>query len=219
MRTNYESDFDSDESEDKSSKKNIIIPDTSNNPKLDTNKEKRQLSVPSQHICPSQTTTTRPSGDVHRTSDNQDSKIKDQLSLNIKSLNRSYDITVPNNTAIKRLRDILRDEIDTNTEHCEKKSHVLILFTHRMHIFLSDLDEMVEQFLKLTSTKPPFYMYALKQGYQYNEMYTYETKVTQMFALNTTWWTPVCFMKDTQLPRPQSVLLSSLYVLRIFFNR
>ncbi|UJR17283.1 hypothetical protein I4U23_004177 [Adineta vaga] len=65
--------------------------------------------------------------------------------------------------------------------------------------------------MKLTPSEPHFYMYAIKQYQQSNEMYTYETKIPNIFSLDTEWWTLVYFVKYTQSPRSQSVLLSSLY--------
>jgi len=180
--------------------------------------EQRPLSMTSQRISESQRTTNGTNSGVHRRSCIKDAAINDHLSIQIQSLNRLYDLTVSSDTTIEQLVNILWDEIDGSIEHCIRKSHVLLLFTHRMHIFMSDPDERVDQFLKLTPTKPHFYMYALNRPNQQTEMYTYETKPVHMFAADPNWWTPICFVGDTQSSRPQSVLLSSLYELRLFFK-
>ena len=146
-------------------------------------------------------------------------EVSEELTVFVQSMQVKYELHVPLNCTIEQLINIIWEKINVTIERCRKESHILLLFTHRMHIFISDPKELVSEFIKLAPPKSHLYFYALKRNIQSDEMYTYETKPSNMFAFNTDWWNPVHFAEDAQLPRPQSILLSSLYALRLFFNK
>jgi hypothetical protein len=143
----------------------------------------------------------------------------EDLIVSVQSLEVRYELHISSNSTIEQLKNIIWQKINIDVERCQKESYILLLFTHRMHIFLGEETELISEFMKLTPSKPHFYFYALNRYEQSNEMYTYETNMSDIFSINTGWWTPVHFIEHAQLPRPQSVLLSSLYALRLFFYK
>lgn len=120
------------------------------------------------------------------------------------------------------MKMILWQNITPDIEQCHQNTHVLLLFTHRMQIFINEDTEnhRVKDFLQLTGSRLHFYFHALEGRVdQSSEMYTYDTNVSNMFATDRNWWSPVHFSDFHPHPRSESMLLSSLYALRLYFTR
>jgi hypothetical protein len=180
----------------------------------------QQSSSTIQTYSPPPATIDKIEHDTHSIKDTViDPQRRRDLLVFVQSLQVRYELHIPVDSTIKQLKNIIWQKINVNVERCQEQFYTLLLFTHRMHIFLSEEAELVNEFMKLTPSEPHFYFYALKRPQQSDEMYTYETKTSNLFSINTDWWNPVYFMGDAQLPRPQSVLLSSLYALRLFFYK
>lgn len=165
------------------------------------------------------TSSTKTTANCHPLAPAQKNTTKKNLKVEILSLNQLYVLELPHGATIECLIDTLWGRIDVSTEQCRRETHILLLFTHRTHIFLGSENELVSDFVELAPSNPHFYFYKLKRNQQKDEMYTYDTKLSNIFSERTGWWTSACFGVDAQQPRSQSILLGSLYALRLFFRR
>ncbi|CAF2173974.1 unnamed protein product [Rotaria magnacalcarata] len=142
----------------------------------------------------------------------------DDFLIHIQTLTKTYELKILQDTTVERLIDILWNTLNTEVENCRKESHILLLFNQRMHIFLSDPTEKINEFLKLMPQAPHLYLYAIYRK-QRDEMYTYDSEPKKTFAFNDVWWNPVYFVSCIQQHRPQSILLSSLFAIRLLFQK
>lgn len=149
------------------------------------------------------------------------------LIVGICSLCQSRSFRISIGTTIHNLIDIIWDQMNFYREGYTKDSHVLLLFNHRLHIFVSnDNNTLVKDFILLSPSPPPshlstnglvdFYVYGLPLEHA-RHMYYFDDDCSSLFG-NPKSWFPVHFTNYEQLERPQSVLLSSLYTLRLYFR-
>ena len=198
--------------------KNIDVRKTDDQSIKQPDNEQPPSSTTPIFIVPLKTENKRNQNNQSEHSGKQSEPCNDQTVF-VQSLQMRYELRISLQSTIKELKGVIWQKMKSSVERCEETSHILLLFTHRMHIFESEEMELVSEFVKLAPSEPHFYFYALRRDEQSNEMYTYETKLANIFANDANWWTPVYFQEDAQLPRPQSILLSSLYALRLFFYR
>ncbi|UJR32732.1 hypothetical protein I4U23_020191 [Adineta vaga] len=146
------------------------------------------------------------------------------LTVRICTLCRSYCIEIPQQTSMKEFINAIWHKIEFCQERYSRNTHTILLFNHRLHIFVeSDRNALVKDFLLLS---PPmhssqnnavdFYVYGLPEEYD-NSMYQIDDDKTPVFG-NSYWWCPFHFNEYKQLERPQSVFLSSLFALRLYFR-
>ncbi|CAF4430223.1 unnamed protein product [Rotaria socialis] len=145
-------------------------------------------------------------------------KITDDFLIHIQTLTKTYELKILQDTTVENLIDILWNTLNTEAENYRRESHILLLFNQRMHIFLSDPTEKINEFLKLMPQTPHLYLYAIYR-HQRDEMYTYDSEPKKTFAFNDVWWNPVYFVSCIQQHRPQSILLSSLFAIRLLFQK
>ena len=212
----YEKCFSSDDEEGSAAKKAVPVDGRSHSPK---STRQNRIFLKDNSTLMGHTKPVDPCSAHVAKCETEEHKQDKDLIISVQSLAKRYELRLSSNSAIEQLRNSIWQTIDTGVERCQKESHVLLLFNHRMHIFLGEEIELVGDFTKLRSLEPHFYFYALKRYQQSDEMYTYEAKTTDLFTIGEYWWNPVHFVEDVQLPRPQSVLLSSLYVLHLFFRK
>ncbi|CAF1176865.1 unnamed protein product [Rotaria magnacalcarata] len=133
---------------------------------------------------------------------------------------------VPAKAVISDFIEAIWQQVNFSKEKYSRTSHLLLLFNHRLHIFTEYVKhELVSEFLQVTlhlspQNGPHFYIYAIRRE-QEPEMYTYHVndgKTTNIFD-NSDWWNPIHFDEYGQSARPQSILLSSLYALQLFFKQ
>lgn len=140
------------------------------------------------------------------------------LSVRIRTVCKNYSIEIPCSIKIRDLIRIIWDKIPFEEEHFTTDSHVLLLFNHRLHIFIeSNPEQLVKDFLQLSpeNAQTDFYVYALPIEYR-DFMYNYDDGYNQLFKDSES-WNPVYFAHYKQIERPQSTLLSSLYALALYF--
>lgn len=152
------------------------------------------------------------------------------MKVNVQTLHAMYTVTIPYNATIKRLRYHLWNELESNkkAENCTRKSHILLLFNHRMHIFYSNTSEteLVSTFLACQPTSwvvlesnenhpdPDFFAYTIARRLC-THLYTQETKFEKILT-DSCWWEP--HHGKPQSKTAQSTLLSSLYILCKYFR-
>jgi hypothetical protein len=132
-----------------------------------------------------------------------------------------YSFELASNTTLKQLHYIIKQRLQS--EKYSSRTHKLLFFNHRMHIFKNiDIEnEYITTFLSLntftspTNHNPYFYLYALNRKLCKN-MYLYEKDPTKFFN-NSIWWQSHSEVEQT--PLAQSTLLSTLYVLYQYFRR
>ena len=146
------------------------------------------------------------------------------LALRIRTLCQTYHVKIPNDTTMKDLINIAWCEIKFSKERYAKESHVLLLFNHRLHIFVeSDPNTLIRDFLLLSpfshsSGSDPIDFYAYGLPIQRAPcMYSFDDDFSSIFG-NPESWSPSYFIDYKQSERSQSVLLSSLYALRLYFR-
>ncbi|CAF3877252.1 unnamed protein product, partial [Rotaria sp. Silwood1] len=150
----------------------------------------------------------------------------DTKSLNIRicTLFRKLSVKIPIETTVKDLISIIWQKIQFNIEPYTKDSHILLLFNHRLHIFIeSDSTTLVQDFILLTPPSSPssndptdFYIYGLSLE-QAASMYNFDNDYISLFC-NSDSWCPSYFIEYKQSKRSQSIFLSSLYALRMYFR-
>ncbi|CAF4846362.1 unnamed protein product, partial [Rotaria socialis] len=141
------------------------------------------------------------------------------LIVRIRSLCKIYCLNIPHNSTIKDLVNVIWDEIPFEEERYTMDSHVLLLFNHRLHIFIeSNPSELVKDFLQLSpdDSVTDFYAYGLPIEHR-DFMYNFDTGHNSLFKVSDS-WDPVYFTDYKQLERSQSTLLSSLYALALYFR-
>lgn len=144
--------------------------------------------------------------------------------VHLRSLFQSHYITINNSTTVQDLIETVWREVKFDTQNCTRNSHVLLLFNQRLHIFVkSDPTTLITNFLSLSPrSNPPkkdsidFYLYWLPRD-RATSMYKIDHGHASLFG-NPESWYPVHFINHKQLDRPQSILLSSLYALRLYFR-
>ncbi|CAF4181845.1 unnamed protein product [Rotaria socialis] len=163
------------------------------------------------------TSTTDSLYQMERTPTVNSYKEKNKLTLNESQVNASCisDVRVTD----PRARSVLEDE------GCSEERHLLLLFTHRMHIFekTNTDDELIGTFLRLMPSTSQsdnektihFYAYTLKHKFR-RDMYTYETDPKELFTHSEWWETCVC---TPQVTVSQTMMLSTMYVLYQYFSR
>ena len=144
----------------------------------------------------------------------------------IRSLCRIYRVKVLTSTTMKNLIDIIWSEAQFDMERYRKNSHILLLFNHRLHIFVeSDSNALVKDFILLSPPPPSqqsindsidFYVYGLPRE-SISSMYNFDDDYAALFG-NPKSWCPAYFADYKQLERSQSILLSSLYALKLYFR-
>ncbi|CAF3427498.1 unnamed protein product [Rotaria socialis] len=141
------------------------------------------------------------------------------LIVRIRSLCKIYCLNIAHNSTIKNLVNVIWDEIPFEEERYTMDSHVLLLFNHRLHIFIeSNPSELVKDFLQLSpdDSVTDFYAYGLPIEHR-DFMYNFDTGHNSLFKVSDS-WDPVYFTDYKQLERSQSTLLSSLYALALYFR-
>ena len=149
------------------------------------------------------------------------------LIVGIRSLCQSQSLTMSIDTTMHNLIDIIWDQMNFDMEGYTKNSHVLLLFNHRLHIFVnSDINTLVKDFIFLSPSPPPshlstndlvdFYIYGFPLEHA-RYIYYFDNDYSSLFG-NPNSWFPVHFTGYKQLERPQSIFLSSLYALRLYFR-
>ena len=141
------------------------------------------------------------------------------LTVKVQSLCDTYFLEVPHNTTIKGLINTIWDKIPFEKENYTMDANILLLFNHRLHIFVkSNPTELVRDFLQLPpkNMEIDFYVYALPLEYG-DYMYEVDTDYNSLFK-DSYLWNPVYFTDYKGSERSQSILLSSLYALILYFR-
>ncbi|CAF2155827.1 unnamed protein product [Rotaria magnacalcarata] len=147
----------------------------------------------------------------------------DEVTINVETLTNVYIIRLSINASLKDLRQRIWNVLPH--EDCSEETHLLLLFTHRMHIFekTNTDDELIGTFLRLMPSTSQsdnektihFYAYTLKHKLR-SAMYTYETDPKELFTDSEWWETCVC---KPQVTVSQTMILSTMYVLYQYFRR
>ncbi|CAF2961070.1 unnamed protein product [Rotaria sp. Silwood2] len=144
------------------------------------------------------------------------------LNIDLQTLCQHYCLTIPCTTTIRSLIDIIWRDITFHDEHYTQESHILLLFNPRLHIFVqSNPKELVNDFLSIlkrssTNHYTDFYIYGLPIEAN-GKMYDFESDIYTVLR-NADSWQPLYFNDCKQLPRPQSIFLSSLFALKQYFK-
>lgn len=138
----------------------------------------------------------------------------------IQTLNDSYFVELPVDGSLKQLYRLIKQQ-EYQFENYSNRTHTLLLFNSRMHIFknLDIENEYVNTFLSLKTNNndnnPDFFVYTLNRKL-FENMYIYEKDPAKIFD-NSLCWESHSEIK--QLPLAQSTLISTLYVLYQYFRR
>ncbi|CAF4026610.1 unnamed protein product [Rotaria sordida] len=123
------------------------------------------------------------------------------LNVRMRTLFRKLSVKIPIETTVKDLITIIWREIQFNIERYTKDSHVLLLFNHRLHIFIeSDSTTLVKDFILLTPPSSPssndstdFYIYGLSLE-QAVSMYNFDNDYISLLC-NSDSWCPSYFIE------------------------
>ncbi|CAF1078389.1 unnamed protein product [Didymodactylos carnosus] len=180
------------------------------------------LTALEEPVKSSQTTTIKAR---HETVDSSTSldNIK-SLVVHIRTLFQRHCVKISKNTTMEDLINIIWCELQFDMERYAKDSHILLLFNHRLHIFVeSDSNALVKDFLSLsplsrspTREATDFYVYGLPLQ-RASSMYKFDNDYISLFG-NPDSWCPSNLIGYKQSERSQSILLSSLYTLRLYFR-
>ncbi|CAF1452580.1 unnamed protein product [Adineta ricciae] len=144
--------------------------------------------------------------------------------VRIRTLYETYSIPICDDVLMKDFINTIWNKIKFDKEKYFQKEHILLFFNHRLHIFAdSDPNALVKDFLALSppansdpSEAIDFYVYGLPQGYA-EFMYQVDDDIVSIFR-NSDSWCSFHYAEYKQLERAQSVFLSSLFALRLYFR-
>ena len=144
--------------------------------------------------------------------------------INVRSLCQSHSVKINNNTTMQELINIIWREARFDKERYTRDSHILLLFNHRLHIFIeADPNALVTDFLSLSPSSDiskkdsiDFYIYGLPRD-RISSMYNIDNSLASLFGNSDSWYT-VYFNTHKQSARSQSILLSSLYALQLYLR-